>query len=95
MEFWKMVEQSLLQAAERGIKIDLGLHAKFELTPLIEQLGTVKRVHCQYGLLLVDDQTLLDRYGEMAVLTQKPTMIQYTREHFNHPERSLLSNSED
>ena len=80
MDFWNRVEQSLIEAAERGVKIELGLHEKFEQTPLIERLGTVKRVECQYGLLLVDDQTLLDRYGEMAVLTQKPTIIQYTRE---------------
>ncbi|MFX0197090.1 MAG: TrmB family transcriptional regulator [Candidatus Hodarchaeota archaeon] len=94
MDFWKRVEQSLVEAAGRGIKIELGLHEKFELTPLIERLGTVKKVDCQYGLLLVDDQTLLDRYGAMAVLTQKPTIIQYTREHYNHPERSVLSSPE-
>ncbi len=95
MEFWKMVEQSVVEAADRGIKIEIGIHAQFELTPVIEQLGTVKRVYCEYGLLLVDDQTLLDRYGEMAVLTQMPTLIQFTREHFTHPKRSLLSNRED
>lgn len=95
MDFWKRVEQSLVESAERGVKIELGLHKKFEQTPLIERLGTVKRVECKYGLLLVDNQTLLDRYGEMAVLTQKPTIIRYTCEHYNNPERSILSSSED
>jgi len=98
------VEQSLIEAYDRDIKIKLGLTEQVELINSLKQLYEeenrlkseerkieVKKVDCQYGLLIVDDQTLLDLYGTMAVLTQRPTIIQYIREFYNTPKFSILS----
>ncbi len=79
------VEQSIIEAAKRGVTIDLGLTENVEVPPLLEHLGTVKRVDCVYGLLVVDEQTLLDLYGTLAVLTQRPKIIRFTREYYNNP----------
>lgn len=100
----QIVEQSLVEAYDRDIQMKLGLNEQVELTSPLKQLFEienrlkseeqkfrVKTVVCQYGLLVVDDQTLLDLYGTMAVLTQRPTIIQYIREYYDTPKYSLLS----
>lgn len=103
-ELLNTVEQTLVEAYNRDIKIKLGLNEQVELTPLLKQLYEaehrlkreerklgVKTVVCQYGLLLVDDQTLLDLYGTMAVLTQRPTLLRYIREYYESSKHSILS----
>ncbi|MFQ6126658.1 MAG: TrmB family transcriptional regulator [Candidatus Heimdallarchaeota archaeon] len=90
MEMWRGIEPSIVEAAGQGVKIYLGITKNIEQTPIFDRLGTVKWIDCLCGLLVVDDQTLLDitewrPNGAMAILTQEPNIIRFTWEYYKNP----------
>ncbi len=97
---WKAVEAAVVNASDRKIKIDLALTENVERKPLLHKLGTVKELDCQCCILVADGRTLLsvtdwslDR--AVAILTQEPTMIRFTKEYYENPNccKSLTQDS--
>ena len=86
----EQIKEALLKAEERGVKVSLAAPSQQIKRKGLDQIGDVKRLHCECCVLVVDQRTLLAvsnwRSENMhAMMTQDKSLITMTLQNFNNP----------
>jgi len=89
-EIWGEIENAVVEAADRNVRVDLALAKGVELKPSLHHFGSFRELDCECCILLADGRTLLNVTDwspkrATALLTQEPNLIRFTREYYNNP----------
>jgi len=89
-DIMKSLKESMIEAAERGVRVELALKEGVEADPGLWGLSRIRSMDCNCCLLVADGEAMLNvpdwsPEGAVAVLTRESNMILFTQEYYNNP----------